>query len=155
MYVHTSPDQNLEINDDDGVFGSFLFFTRNELYQTTAGSVEVYGVREQSVSIISASTIFFDNDAGSNEALQAIIDEVAAAHGVDEDTACSLIDGSESGWNTVALWDGESDWEMQHYTAKAAKACGYDGVEVEDEQGTSVMINCKGRKLRNITKFFH
>lgn len=155
MFIHTSPITYLHINDESGVFGSFLFFTVDEPYQMAAGDVQSYAVREESVELLEAGRIFYDNDPAENEALQSVVNEVVATHGIDECLACDLIDGSESGWDEVNGWDAEADWQMQYFTARAAKACGYDGVAVEDEQGTSYMIDCMHRNLRNVTKWVH
>ncbi|MBQ3301672.1 MAG: hypothetical protein IJI03_12400 [Rudaea sp.] len=42
--------------------------------------------------------------------------------------------------------DADDSWDVQRYTARAAKVLGFRGVRVSDEQGTSYMIDMLGRE---------
>lgn len=151
MFLHSSPEKELKI-DEYGLFGSFLFFVTGEdagdAYRMSSDN-NVFALEENSVSLIKASSLFYQEGANEeNKALWAIVHEVMERFNVDEETAMALLDESES--EIVNEYDkeseGEDGWWLQHATARAAKALGFDGVEVTDEQGASYMIDMLGRE---------
>lgn len=144
MLYHTSPEPITSISDD-GLFGSFLFFS-SRVYHMGPNQKIVYVIDDEDLSIIEASQLFYqENAADADHVVQAAMEEF----GVDEDTAENIIDGTTSvfeldlGLPMENL--GELAWDSQYYTAKAAEALGFDGVEVEDEQGAAYMIDMTNR----------
>lgn len=147
-YLHTSPEKVINIKQGSGLFGNFLFFIHGEedrpedSYAMTAASRYVHVVKVDPEEILSASQIQYDDDY---EKAQKIIEEVQEKFDVDEDVALELL--SED-YSTVDYRDMDADhsWWLQHATARAAKAMGYKGVRVEDEQGVSVMLDMEGQQ---------
>lgn len=125
-----------------GTFGSFLFFSA-DVYQTAAGGVNVYKLEIDDSEIIEACSLFYHEDAAK---LDDLVSELAEKHGIDEDVAADLISEKANAWDEIEDCDAEISWEIQHYTAKAAKILGYRGVQVEDEQGAAYMIDMLGRE---------
>ncbi|MGJ8518035.1 hypothetical protein [Carnimonas bestiolae] len=142
---HTSPSEIKEINDL-GRFGEFLFFSNDE-YVMTAGEHVVYSIEIDDEQIIEASQLFYHEDA---EKLEALVSELAEELEIDEDDAEALIEESKSIYdiesNVEAEDMAEASWNIQLYTARAAKALGFRGVEVEDEQGSAYMIAMRGNE---------
>jgi hypothetical protein len=56
----------------------------------------------------------------------------------------SLLSEISSPWD-YDFCDADLSWWLQSQTARAARALGFDGVEVSDEQGTSIMIDMLGK----------
>lgn len=147
ILFHTSPTKITTINRD-GRFGEFLFFSDDVYVMTASDNVHVYKLDINSDEIIEASQLFYVDD--SDQILKSLIDEVKDMLGVDDETACDLID------ETVSIYDIDTDvsaedladcsWEIQRITATAAKMLGYKGVQVEDEQGAAYMIDMLGRE---------
>ena len=131
MY-HTSPDPITEgtINEF-GVAGSCLFFSDQVYTMTASETVFVY---EADFDCVRASQLY---DAE-------IVAEIAAEFGVDEDTAESLLDGSESEWDHDC--DAEKSWWLQGKRGECAVKMGYDGCEDQDEQGTVYIVPMYGRE---------
>ena len=141
---HTSPSEITEINSI-GRFGSFLFFADSE-YVMTAGDHFAYTIEVDGGEIIEASRLFYAENASDADA---IVAEVMNQFKVDEDTACDLIDETMSVLDLQTIEDediAEASWDMQFYTARAAIALGYRGVQVNDEQGAAYMIDMLGRE---------
>jgi|SRR5687768_15799104 len=144
---HTSPNEIKEINGA-GRFGEFLFFSY-EPYKMSAGDVITYKIEIGKEEIISAGRLFYHDDA---EKLDSLVAELASKLGCDTETAESLIE------ETADIYDladelgierediGEISWDIQHFTARAAKALGYRGAIVSDELGSSVMIDMAGHE---------
>lgn len=131
MY-HTSPDPITEgtINEF-GVAGSCLFFSDQVYTMTASETVFVY---EADFDCVRASQLY---DAE-------IVAEIAAEFGVDEETAESLLDGSESEWDHDC--DAEKAWWLQGKRGECAVKMGYDGCEDQDEQGTVYIVPMEGRE---------
>lgn len=125
-----------------GTLGSFLFFSA-DIYKTSAGAANVYKMEIDDSEIIEACSLFYHEDA---EKLDSLVSELAEKYGIDEDVAADLISEKANAWNEIQYCDAETSWEMQHYTARAAKILGYRGVQVEDEQGAAYMIDMLGRE---------
>lgn len=143
---HTSPTEIRKITND-GMFGSFLFFS-GHVYTMTAAEALVYSVDIDDDSIIEARQIYYMSEEDLSK-IQPIIDEIVKIAGVDEGTAFDLICERESvfGLDGIDSSDaGELAWSIQHATARAARALGYRGVQVTDEQGTAYMIDMMGRE---------
>ena len=158
--LHTSPYQKIEIKDEmDGVFGTYLFFVWGEpedaedAYQMSSAAKWVHYLDEDDVNIIEASMMFYEDDSASNAELDSIIREVQAKFDVDEETACDLLDESIDIMDEIVGGDwSDNSWWLQWATARAAKALGYDGVEVIDEQGSAIMVDCAGWKSTAIAE---
>lgn len=123
-------------------FGSFLFFSA-DVYKTSAGAANVYKLEIDDSDIIEACSLFYHEDA---EKLDALVSEMAEKYDIDEDVAADLISEKANAWDEIQDCDAGTSWEIQHYTARAAKIFGYRGVQVEDEQGAAYMIGMLGRE---------
>ena len=143
--THTSPVEITKIHAH-GRYGEFLFFANSE-YVMTAGSHVTYTVEVDGDVLISADALFYQNDA---EKLSELVAEVAARFDIGEDVAEKLIDESASIYdidsNVEAEDLGEASWDIQHYTARAAKLLGFRGVAVSDEQGVSYLVDMLGHE---------
>lgn len=143
--THTSPVAITSITAH-GRFGEFLFFSENE-YVMTAGDHVTYTIDLDESEIIAASQIFYHENAAS---LSALVAEVANQFEIDEDAAESLIDESASIYDIDSNVDAEdladASWDIQRYTARAAKELGFRAVSVTDEQGSAYMIDMMGRE---------
>lgn len=141
---HTSPVEITKI-DNVGRFGSFLFFSAH-VYTMTAGEYVTYGLDVEEDSIIEAGQLFYHDGA---EKLVPLVAELAARLGVDEEIAEALIEESTSIYDIDGI-DSEDaadvSWDVQHFTARAARILGYRGVKVEDEQGTAYLIDMLGHE---------
>lgn len=144
---HTSPTKITEINSR-GRFGSFLFFS-GEAYRMAACAVTTYKIELDEEEIISARRLFWHDDV---EKLAGLVEELAERLGCDADTAEALIEEKtrifdlidDLGLDVEDL--GELAWDIQHYTARAARVLGFRGVAVSDEQGVSFMIDMAGHE---------
>ena len=142
--IHTSPVEIKEINKS-GRFGEFLFFSCDE-YSMNGHNYIAYSTEVDEDEIIEASQLFYQHDS---KEVADIIEEVAERFNVDIETAEGLIDESINIYDVdgIDLEDeAEISWDIQLYTAKVAKKLGYRGVAVEDETGTSYMIDMSGRE---------
>lgn len=52
-----------------------------------------------------------------------------------------------SDYRDLPIDHGEVSWDLQRWTAEAAVSLGYDGVNVDDEHGTSTMIDMSKRDV--------
>lgn len=141
---HTSPSEITKI-DETGRFGSFLFFS-NHVYQMAAGPVVTYSVEMDEDSIIEAGQLFYHEDA---EKMESLVAELAERLGVDEDIAEALIEESKSVYDLDCINSEDAadlSWDVQHFTARAARILGFRGVKVEDEQGTAYLIDMLDRE---------
>ena len=144
---HTSPTKITEINSS-GRFGSFLFFA-GEAYRMAAGTVITYKIELDEEEIISASRMFWHDDA---EKLTGLVEELAERLGCDADTAEALIEEKTSIYDVAddLGLDAEDladiSWDIQHVSARAARLLGFRGVAVSDEQGVSVMVDMAGHE---------
>jgi len=132
---HTSPNNITAINST-GLFGGFLCFSA-DIYTMTAGNFITYSIEVDDDDIIEASRLFYHEDA---EKLDGLVQRVMAMLGCDEDTAEEMLSQKDD------CGDAELSWEIQGLTAKAAKALGFRGVSMKDEQGTCYMIDMLGRE---------
>lgn len=143
--IHTSPAQITKLNEN-GRFGSFLFFSPTE-YVMTAGEHFTYELEIDENSLIESSQLFYDENSSL---LQSLIAEISDRYNVSESIAESLLDESESIYDVDSNVDaedlGDESWNIQHFTAQAAKILGYRGVAVKDERGISYMVDMQGRE---------
>jgi hypothetical protein len=132
--THTSPAEIEEITED-GRFGAFLCFSAEE-YVMTAGAHVTYHIDIDESEIISAGALFYHSDAPMlTELVQDVIDLIEC----DAETAERYLSQSDD------CGDAEKSWDIQRLTAEAARALGYRGVSMSDEQGTVYMIDMRGR----------
>ncbi len=134
MY-HTSPNKiESGLINNNGVAGSCLFFSDDVYVMTASNSYCVY---EADFDCVRASQLHDDE----------IIADIARYFDVDESTAESLLDGTQSEW-CLADFDceGEDSWWLQGKRGECAVKMGYDGCEDEDEQGTVYIIPMIGRE---------
>ena len=146
--LHTSPEEVIDVKDDSGLFGSFLFFVLGEMedvqdaYQMSGASKYVHYLDEDELNLADANDIYYTDNY---EKLGGIIADITERIGVDEDTAFELLCERIS-LIELEVHSADDDWWLQCMTAEAAAVLGYDGVEVEDEQGSAYMINMLGRR---------
>jgi len=135
---HTSPEAITTIHST-GRFGEFMFFS-SSVYVMSAGETVTYKLDLDDDQIIEAGSIFYQEGSDS-EAMQQLVAEVAARFDVDEDTAAELIGEEASLFDVCDDVDSDDSWDLQHFTARAARLLGFTAVVVEDEQGTAYMID--------------
>lgn len=139
--IHTSPAEITTVTNK-GRFGEFLFFSSKEYVMTEAASTAVYSIEIADGEIIEAAQLFYHAEC---EKLEKLVAKVARKFGVAPELAESLLDESKDIHDVESSVDaedmGEASWEIQKFTAQAAKILGYRGVAVTDEQGTSYMID--------------
>ena len=136
MIYHTSPSA-ITKPQKFGRFGEFVFFSSDFYSMTEAANPVVYGIDENSLNIVEAcSMAHIDN---FHIICADIINDVAEMFDVEFDTAHDILIEKESEWDYEC--DAEKSWDRQKLTAKAAKRIGFDGVQVEDEQGSAYMIS--------------
>lgn len=142
---HTSPVEITSINTL-GRFGEFLFFAHGE-YVMTVGNYIAYTIEVDDDAIIRAGHLFHHENS---EQLSGLVAEVAARFGIEEEDAESLIEESKSIYDIDSNVEAEdladASWDVQHYTARAAKLLGFRAVAVSDEQGTSYLVDMLGRE---------
>lgn len=132
MY-HTSPNKiESGLINNYGVAGSCLFFS-NDVYVMTAS--RSYYVYEADFDCVRASQLHDDE----------IIADVARYFDVDESTAESLLDGTQSEL-FLDDFEGEDSWWLQGKRGECAVKMGFDGCKDEDEQGTVYIIPMLGRE---------
>jgi hypothetical protein len=158
-YMHTSPHAHIEIKDNSGLFGSFLFFVtvddtlenQEDDMQRQRFFASAYSMHSSSKQLHVRTDIDYDSDIiaaahiaheDDYAAIEPVLLAVAERFDVDEDRALDLI--SELEQLDAGDFDAENSWWLQLQTAKAAKLLGYRGVEVGDEQGSAVIIDCAG-----------
>lgn len=139
--IHTSPTE-ITCIDTFGRFGEFLFFA-SDTYVMTAGDYFTYTIELDEGEVIRAGQLFFHEDA---EKLADLVAEVATRFDIDEDDAEALIEESKSILDIGINVEADDMWDIQHYTARAAKMLGFRAVAVTDEQGTSYMVDMLGRE---------
>lgn len=141
---HTSPNEEIEPNST-GTFDEFIFFS-NTVYVMSAGEYHVFTTEVDEDKIIEAGSLWYQDNW---EDAKQYIDELAEHLGVDEDTAMELIDESKEITDLdIDVCDlGGEWWNLQRITAKCAKAMGYIGVQVEDEQGAAYMLDINAIEL--------
>ena len=141
---HTSPSKIEKINSD-GRFGEFLFFSGN-VYTMTVAAPVVYSLELTDSDVIKASQLFYHEDAAK---LTGLVAELAERLGVDEDTAEALIEESKSVYDIDSIEAEDAadvSWDVQLFTARAAKILGFRAVQVTDEQGAAWMVDMLGRE---------
>ena len=136
MIYHTSPTA-ISKPQKFGRFGEFIFFSVDVYAMTESANPVVYGIDEDILNIVEACSMAhienFDVICAD------IINDAAAMFDVDFDTAHDILTERVSEWDYDC--DAEKSWDRQKLTAKAAKLIGFDGVQVEDEQGAAYMIS--------------
>lgn len=149
---------------ETGRFGEFLFFAGSAYL--AHGSI-AYKIEIEEENLISSAQIFDQENA--EQILEDEIKEVMEACSCKEQTAMSLIEESityhellkarlENGKLTYEEYEeliencGEVEWDIQTIIALCAKKLGYEGVVINDEHGSSYMINMTGKesKLKRI-----
>lgn len=141
---HTSPSK-IEKIGSTGRFGEFLFFS-SSVYTMTAGSPVVYRLELSDSDVIEAGQLFYHDEAAK---LAGLVADLAARLGVSEEDAEALIEESLSVYdldNIPAEDAADASWDVQLFTARAAKALGFRAVQVQDEQGAAWMVDMLGRE---------
>lgn len=141
---HTSPSEIKAITAN-GRFGEFLFFS-DRVYVMTAGDYVAYKLEIADDAIIAARQLFWHEDAVK---LAPLVVELARRLGVSEEEAEALIEESKSVYDidSIEAEDAaDASWDVQHFTARAAKILGFRGVAVSDETGISYMIDMLGQE---------
>ena len=141
---HTSPKQITTITKN-GRFGEFLFFSAHA-YAMTAGDAIAYKIDLDDSQIIEAGQLFYHTDAGK---LDALVAELADRLNVGAEEAEALIEESISVYDIDAVEAedaADASWDVQLFTARAARLLGFRAVQVQDEQGAAYMIDMEGRE---------
>lgn len=136
-------------------FNGFLFFLHQTIGSGPSGRGDAaYRVKLSANDIIDASDIInpYDHEDKNEAVLGDILEEIEDLIGVDREDAVDLLterkslseyDSSEI---SSSLDLGQLDWMLQGLTAKAARKLGYKAVNVEDEHGSSFMIDLLGNE---------
>lgn len=142
---HTSDVEIVEIKEQYGLFNEFLFFSWQPYSMSSVCSKIIYKMEIDKDSLISAGSLFYDDDY---EKLDGLVEEFCEEFGVEKETAEYIISeaGSVYEFDNIDTSDGSAAWKAQLYTARAAKILGYRGVIVTDEQGTAYMIDMLGKE---------
>lgn len=135
---HTSPNEISNITRFGGRFDEFLFFS-DSVYQMAACDVITYSLELSEEDVIEAGSLFYHDDA---EKLAELVAEFCERFDVDEDTAEEIISEREQ----LDSCDAEQLWDVQLFTARAAKLLGFRAVEVQDEQGGAWMVDMLGHE---------
>lgn len=141
---HTSSKAITEITAD-GRFGEFLFFS-SRVYTMTAGTPVVYSMELADADVIEAGQLFYHEDAAN---LEGLVAELAERLDISEEDAEALIEESKSVYdmdNIEAEDAADASWDVQLFTARAAKTLGFRAVQVKDEQGVAYMVDMLGRE---------
>lgn len=141
---HTSGKTITEITAD-GRFGEFLFFS-SRVYTMTAGAPVVYSMELADSDVIEAGQLFYHEDAAK---LEGLVAELAQRLDISEEDAEALIEESKSVYdldNIEAEDAADASWDVQLFTARAAKTLGFRAVQVQDEQGAAYMVDMLGRE---------
>jgi len=113
----------------------------------TAGCHVTYSIELDIAEVIRAADLFFHDEAAK---LVTLVAEASARFGISEHAAESLIDESQSIYDIDSNVEpenlGDAAWDVQGYTARAAKLLGFRAVSVSDEQGTAYMVDMLGRE---------
>lgn len=134
---HTSPAKIDKINSN-GRFGEFLFFSLKE-YVMAASEFVTYKIELADDEFIEATQIFYHEDAVK---LDALVAKFSQRFEVETDEAEEII-AERAQLNSS---DADDLWDVQMYTAKAAKLLGFRAVRVTDEQGSAYMIDMQGHE---------
>ena len=144
MLYHTSP----QIIDTvkNGLFGRAVCFASSPYIMEKPESTWIYCLDVDSLNVIAAERIFFDE---SWQQVIPIVSDIQERLGVDEETAMNLLDQTI---DTIDLCDNvphtdidsdfiENDFWLQGKRYAAAVLMGYDGVTQRDETGTMWMFS--------------
>ena len=112
---------------------------------------ELYQMAIDPRKIIEAKSFSYLDKEKYNK-IKPIIKKIKDMFNVDEDLALDLLSENT---NQIEIlkdndeFDYEKDYELQKLALDAAKLLGFEGVQLEDEQGTSYLIDMKD-KLSNL-----
>lgn len=134
---HTSPNEITNITKF-GRFNEFLCFS-SDVYAMAAREFVTYKIDIEDESLISAGSLFYHENA---EKLTGLISEFCSRFDVDEDTAEEIMSEREQ----LDSCDADDLWDVQVFTARAAKLLGFRGCIMNDEQGTLYMIDMLSRE---------
>lgn len=112
----------------------------------TAGSYVVHKLTLEEDQIIKASEIFYHPNSAS---LEGIVAELAERLSVETDVAEALIEESTNVFDLDNIEPedlAETSWDVQTFTARAAKILGFRAVQVTDEQGYAYMVDMLGHE---------
>lgn len=145
MIYHTSPDLITEIRSNE-LFDNGLFFSSQVYYMTASNTVYVYALEEEELSLIKESSLFYHEDALK---LNDIVERFASIYDLTVDEAEEVISGrvwcQDAKPDLSDMADIDFSFATQTYALKCAKALGFDGVELEDEQGGAYLVSMTGR----------
>lgn len=152
MIYHTSTDLITNIHNN-GLFGDGLFFSSRVYTMTAADTVYVYALEEEDLNMISATSLFYHEDALK---LNDIVERFASLYDLTTDEAEEVISGrvwcQDAKPELTDMAAVDFSFAQQTYALVCAKALGFDGVELEDEQGAAYLVSMSGRldKLQQI-----
>lgn len=177
---HTSPSEIDQINDQ-GRFGSSLFFSYEPYFMTTSDNPITYELEteeeDEDKDYLDVNEIPYLDDEKQKK-LKPILNKIKNMTGLDDEEALDLLsertdiyslygqlenyvnyyhendnsDEDEKKKNFEKFQNlqdedlGELSWDIQKLAGKAAKALGYKGAKLFDEQGVSYLIDMLGRE---------
>lgn len=134
---HTSPEQITKVTSS-GRFGEFFFFS-SKVYVMTVGDYVVHEIELDEDDVIDARSLFHHEDAAK---LDGLVAEFCRRFDVDADTAEDIIAEREQ----LDSFDADDQFDVQHFTARAAKLLGFRAVRVTDEQGSAYLVDMLGHE---------
>jgi len=142
---HTSPAPITEINEN-GLFGPFLAFASSP-YSPGAMN-HVYRLELAESDIIDGQVMLHRDEDG---VVEAYVDAAQELLDCDRDLAEDLLTERASIFDVnrdrIGPGDlGEMSWGLQRLAAEAARALGYRGVELRDEQGPVWFVYMQGHE---------
>ena len=130
---HTSPNK-IEKVSKFGNFDDCLFFSAN-VYEMSASETITYSINADDMRFVEACDLHDEE----------VVAEIAERFEVDQNTAESLLDGSDSVWSHD-FGDADADWFVQARRGECAKKMGFDGCKDHDEQGAVYIVPMFGRE---------
>ena len=166
---HTSPNEIEEVNDE-GRFGSHLFFSHSPYYMTQSRDPVLYKHKINKKEILNVKRLKNQD----RKKLEPYLKNIMQRSGVSEDEALDLLSEHQEIYDIknkiedmlshnqfVSKQDkqryekiykhlededlAEFSWDLQSMAARAAKKLGFRGLQVRDETGTSYMIDMLDR----------
>lgn len=133
---HTSQEQIEKIRQD-GLFDDGLCFAGSPYGLSDIENI--YGLEINEDQIIEACSIAYADWEVIQPIAQELADKIGctAEEAVDYISECEHLDWNDFDCDCVA----EFEWEIQRYALKCAKALGYRGVQLRDEQGAMWLIS--------------
>ena len=138
MLYHTSYESNIDWTQGGGRFGDFAFFAEKGCHY---GDL-MYSIDEENLKIADLDELYFEIE---NQKIQFYIERVSEIANCDSEQSLEYLFERE-----FYIDDAEISWDIQIKIAEMCEFLGFDAVKVNDEHGSSYMINTK--KLNTLIK---